>query len=129
MSKKETVPAGNTLNMLSNGTIVMGSIQSEDDIRIDGAIEGNLNCKGKVIVGHTGRIKGNVICTVLDLMGAIEGNIKTTDVAILRSTAVMTGNIETDVLEVEPGAHIICERIITKTSTLKAKPDMATIED
>lgn len=116
MSRKETTPAGNTLNMLSNGTLVCGNLQSEEDIRIDGTIEGNLICKGKIIIGHTGRIKGNITCCVFELMGAVEGNVKSSEISVLRSTAVMTGNIETEVLEVEPGAHIVCERILTKIS-------------
>lgn len=120
MSKREITPAGNTLNMLSSGTYVTGNIQSEEDIRIDGTIEGNLTCRGKVIIGHTGRLKGNVKCAIVELMGAIEGNISAAEVTVLRSTAVMTGNIETEVLEVESGAHIICERIVTKINAAAA---------
>lgn len=127
MSRKEMTPAGNTLNMLSGGTFVTGNVQSEEDIRIDGTIEGNLTCRGKVIIGHTGRIKGNVFCATLDLMGVVEGNIKASDISILRSTAVMTGNIETEVLEVEPGAHIVCERIITKAAT--ERTSVAAVEE
>ena len=114
MSKRETIPVGNTLNMLSSGTYVTGNIQSDEDIRIDGTIEGDLTCRGKVIIGHTGRLKGNVKCSTIELMGAIEGNIKASEITVLRSTAVMTGNIETEVLEVESGAHIVCESIVTK---------------
>ena len=49
-------------NSLIQGTNIEGTIQADKDIRIDGSLQGSLNCKGKVIIGPTGFISGDVQC-------------------------------------------------------------------
>ncbi len=38
-------------------------------------VTGNLNTKGKVVIGPTGKIKGEVICKNSEISGIIEGKI------------------------------------------------------
>jgi cytoskeletal protein CcmA (bactofilin family) len=65
MSKpKETeVPS---INLLGAGTIVKGEIKLNGDFRIDGMFIGSINCKGKVVVGNTGVVEGEIICQNAD---------------------------------------------------------------
>lgn len=107
MSKKEATSI-NCLqhNVLSVGTAIVGNIQSDEDFRIDGTVDGNVLCKGKIIIGPQGRIKGEVRCTVLDLGGVLEGIVKCSGTAIMRSTASFVGELSMAVLEVEPNAKI-----------------------
>ena len=44
-------PDNTTINLISNGTDITGDIKSNGDIRIDGSLTGNLNTKGKVVIG------------------------------------------------------------------------------
>jgi len=64
-----------TINLISNGTDITGDIKSNGDIRIDGSLTGNLNTKGKVVIGPTGKVKGEVICKNSEISGIIEGKI------------------------------------------------------
>ena len=64
-----------TINLISNGTDITGDIKSNGDIRIDGSLTGNLNTKGKVVIGPTGKVKGEVICKNSEVSGIIEGKI------------------------------------------------------
>ncbi len=50
----------NTINLISNGTDITGDVKSNGDIRIDGTLKGNLNTKGKVVIGPTGKVSGEV---------------------------------------------------------------------
>ncbi len=106
MSRRETTPTSNNHNVLSRGTTIVGNIKSEEDFRIDGTIEGNIICQGKIIIGPEGKIIGEVRCSVLDILGTHEGNIFCSDTAILRESALVLGDIKTQVLEVEPGARV-----------------------
>ncbi len=106
MSRRETTPTSNNHNVLSQGTIVIGNIKSEDDFRIDGIIEGNIICQGKIIIGQGGKVNGEVRCSILDILGTLEGNSYCSDTTILRETALVLGDIRTQVLEVEPGARL-----------------------
>ena len=47
-----------SINLISIGTDITGDIKSSGDIRIDGSLKGNLNTKGKVVIGLTGKVVG-----------------------------------------------------------------------
>lgn len=106
MSRREATPTSNNHNVLSRGTTIVGNIRSEEDFRIDGAIEGNIICQGKIIIGPDGKLNGEVRCSILDVLGTLEGNIYCSDTAILRESALVLGDIKTKVLEIEPGARL-----------------------
>ena len=93
-----------TINLISNGTDITGDIKSNGDIRIDGSLVGNLNTKGKVVIGLTGKVRGEVICKNSEISGLIEGNIKVSQLLILKATSKIIGDIATSKLSIEPGA-------------------------
>jgi cytoskeletal protein CcmA (bactofilin family) len=94
----------NLFNTLTAGTIVKGDISTQNDIRIDGTLEGTLETKGKLVIGQTGAIKGEVICQNADIFGEMQGNIKVGELLSLKSGAKFTGEIVTGKLSIEPGA-------------------------
>lgn len=95
-----------SLNMISEGSKVKGNIQSENDIRISGKIEGEASSKGKLIITSSGVIDGNVKATEADISGNLIGEIHVTNRLTLRKTAKIDGNIYTKTLIVEEGAEI-----------------------
>ncbi|MDR0733333.1 MAG: polymer-forming cytoskeletal protein [Dysgonamonadaceae bacterium] len=101
---KETISTGIAHNSLAAGTTVKGEINAEEDIRIDGKVEGNIECSGKVVVGPLAEITGDIRCQNTDLMGLVTGNITIYETACLKSTVRFTGDIETKYIEIEAGA-------------------------
>lgn len=101
---KEIQSTGLAHNALSTDTTLVGDITSTKDIRIDGKIEGNISCSGKVIVGEMGQIVGNVTAENLEIMGQMKGDVCITDMLILKSNASFEGNITTGILSIEPHA-------------------------
>jgi cytoskeletal protein CcmA (bactofilin family) len=95
-----------SLNMISEGTKIKGSINSQTDLRIAGQIDGEANCKGKIIVSSTAHLDGNVTSVDADIAGKVEGTIKVSNKLTLRQTAEVGGDIYTKVLVVEEGAQI-----------------------
>lgn len=98
----ETEPAA--INLISNGTEISGDIKSGGDIRIDGSLTGNLNTKGKVVIGVTGRVNGEVICKNSEVSGCVEGKITVSQLLILKASSRILGDIATVKLSIEPGA-------------------------
>ena len=112
-SKSEQKPKTNGLitsasssssNSLIQGTNIEGSIQADKDIRIDGSLRGNLTCKGKVIIGPTGFISGDVQCENAVIEGRFEGVLLVTDVLHVKETAKVEGDVATQKLVVQPGS-------------------------
>ncbi len=98
----ETEPAA--INLISNGTDISGDIKSSGDIRIDGSLTGNLNTKGKVVIGVTGKVNGEVICKNSEVSGSVEGKISVSQLLILKASSKILGDIATSKLSIEPGA-------------------------
>ena len=93
-----------TINLISNGTDITGDIKSNGDIRIDGSLKGNLSTKGKVVVGPTGKVNGEVICKNSEISGIIEGKITVGQLLNLKASSKILGDIATSKLSIEPGA-------------------------
>ena len=94
----------NTINLISTGTDITGDIKSTGDIRIDGSLKGNLNTKGKVVIGPTGKISGEVICKNSEVSGIVEGKIIVGQLLNLKASSKILGDITTLKLSIEPGA-------------------------
>lgn len=92
------------LNMISEETIVKGTINSKSDIRIAGTVEGEIICKGKVIISSPAQIEGNISSLDADIAGKVRGVIKITGKVILRQTAQLHGDVITKSLVIEEGA-------------------------
>ncbi len=91
-------------NSIALGCNIKGEITVDNDIRIDGKIEGNIDCKGKVIVGPSGEIIGNITCTNAEIMGSLTGNMNVSDTLTIQSTGKVKGDIQTAVLIIQPNA-------------------------
>ena len=96
---------GLMFNALTAGSKIVGNITADSDFRIDGMIEGELNCTGKVIIGEGGKVKGSINCANAEIMGLMEGKLKCTQQLNLRANGKINGDIITKTLIVEPGAQ------------------------
>jgi cytoskeletal protein CcmA (bactofilin family) len=108
-SNKNTMSKNNevqptAVNLICDGTSIKGEIQASRDIRIDGTLNGKMVVNGKVVVGNTGKIEGDVQCKTIDVSGRVDGNIIASEMVNLKSTSVILGNITTDKITIEPGA-------------------------
>lgn len=103
MANKEKTVISNTHNILTSGTVIKGRVYTEENFRIDGNIEGDVTCKGKIIVGYDAKINGNIECVNIEIFGQVKGNITCHDTIILRSSAKLTGDVKTQSIEIEPG--------------------------
>jgi cytoskeletal protein CcmA (bactofilin family) len=91
-------------NKIAQGTVLTGEIESEGSFRIEGQLNGNLNVKGKVVIGETGKISGEVVCENADIEGVFEGKLVVKACLSLKSKARISGEVTTDQLVVDAGA-------------------------
>ena len=105
MSKTTHQPT-TAVNTIVEGTQIVGDITTNGEIRIDGRLEGNLQAKGKVVVGPTGSVKGEISCKNCDVQGKIEGKVEVGQLLSLKSSSKITGDVITHQLGIEPGARL-----------------------
>jgi len=100
----ENEMTSNNINLIGQGTEITGDIVCSGDLRIDGNLTGNISSKGKIVVGETGKIKGEIICKNSDISGALEGKVTVAELLSLKTTARINGDITTSKLAIEPGS-------------------------
>ncbi len=104
MAKSEPTVNVNSISRISAGTVIKGEIVSPTDIRIDGTFEGKVTSNGRVVLGESAVVKGDIICNNIDLWGKVEGNVYVKDTLSLKEGCTMNGNLHIRRLAVELGA-------------------------
>lgn len=104
MATPQTENTGAMFNALTPGSKIIGTVIADSDIRIDGIIEGDVKCTGKVVIGEKGMLKGTVVCQNCEIQGKLEGKIEVRQTLSLRATANIQAEVNTQVLIVEPNA-------------------------
>ena len=99
-----TQNSGTLYNALTSGSKIIGTIITDSDMRVDGVIEGDVKCSGKLVIGEQGLVKGNIECQNAEIMGKIDGKINVKFALALRATSNLVGEITTGTLMVEPNA-------------------------
>jgi cytoskeletal protein CcmA (bactofilin family) len=128
MAKIEPVVNVNSISRISAGTVIKGEILSPTDIRIDGTFEGKVTSHGRVVLGESAIVKGDIVCDSIDLWGKVEGNLYVKDTLSLKEGCEVNGNLHIRRLAVELGAtfngscHTITEAEFNKLSGIAAQP-------
>lgn len=94
------------LNRLVSGTKLTGDLVVNSSLRVDGEVEGNIQCNGKLVLGKEGLIVGNVNATEVEVDGTVEGQIDAEILLTLHKTASIKGDIATGRIVIEDGAQI-----------------------
>ena len=90
-------------NTITNGTEIIGDINSQGDLRLDGFLKGSLNIKGRVVIGKTGKVVGTINCKNAEINGNVEGQINVSELLSLTETAIVRGDIVINKLMIQPG--------------------------
>ena len=94
----------NSATLISSGTILRGNVKSNNDLRIDGTIHGNVSSSAKIVIGPTGFVEGNIEGANADITGKVVGNISVKELLQLREQSIVDGNISAIKLQVDPAA-------------------------
>ena len=82
---------------------IKGELAIKGTLRIDGAVEGDIRADW-VIVGETGRIRGNVAARAMVVGGRVEGNLEASEIIEMKDKAQVFGEICTAKLSMSEGA-------------------------
>jgi cytoskeletal protein CcmA (bactofilin family) len=102
-NKNQSADIG-SVNLIGNGTKIIGDISSQGDVRIDGHLAGNISTSGKFVLGPNGVVDGNVNSNYADLSGEVKGKVNIGEMLSLKGTAKINGDIVTGKLTIESGA-------------------------
>lgn len=102
MSSSKSLP----YSLLGEKTSLTGNISSTSDFRIDGELNGNISTKGRVTLGPTALVKGNINCGELHIEGEVNGLLNIKNTVWIKPKAKVKGEIKYGNLLVEKGADL-----------------------
>lgn len=93
-------------NRIVEGTVITGDVTTLADFRLDGKLNGNFTSQGKIVIGATGEVIGDVICKSIDIEGTFSGKLQAEGMLNVKSKAYIRGEVIVGKLSVEPGARL-----------------------
>jgi cytoskeletal protein CcmA (bactofilin family) len=96
--------SSNSATLIGAGTTLKGDINSQQDLRIDGTVIGNVKSASRIIIGQGGVVEGDLDSTQCDINGKVNGNIRCRELLQLRGESVVSGNLYAGKLQIEPSA-------------------------
>lgn len=92
--------------MLADGIMCKGSLSGSGGVRIEGGFEGDINLRGMLVVGETGRVTcDHMRADVVIVAGIVRGDI-TADKVEIRATGRVWGNVATMAFSTQEGAFL-----------------------
>jgi cytoskeletal protein CcmA (bactofilin family) len=82
-----------------------GELKAQEDIRIEGRIEGSIHHQQKVVVGAKGEVVATVIAQSIDVDGKVQGDITARKAVKVSNSAVVRGNIRAPSVSITEGAN------------------------
>jgi cytoskeletal protein CcmA (bactofilin family) len=92
--------------IIGSGMIIKGSIYSEQDLVLNGEMDGVLSVENcRLTIGPTGRVVADAKARDVDVHGQLTGNVDATDKISIRAGGSLVGDIRAAGIVIEDGAH------------------------
>ena len=104
---RSSAPTARNLAILGPGLLVKGQISGEEDLQIDGKVEGSISLKGqRLTVGQNGEIVSDVHAREVIVYGKVRGNLFAEDRIEVKKDGSVVGNITGGRVLIEDGAYL-----------------------
>lgn len=105
---------------IAKGTTIEGNFNAKSNIRLEGIINGNVECLGRIVLSEQAQIKGEVKCQTIICKGYVTGNVTAQSTIHLHATAIVEGDLVYQQLQIDEGAVFNGKAICAKHLPAKA---------
>ena len=113
-----------TKNILSSDVEIKGSIKFQNELMIDGKIEGEIVSTGILTVGENAEIRGEIKTKSVTVYGKVHGNITVDERCELKTRAVLMGDLKAARLTIEEGATFVGKSEVTPNKIAMKQPEV-----
>jgi cytoskeletal protein CcmA (bactofilin family) len=113
-----------TTNTLAYDVEIKGSIKFQNDLTIDGKVEGEIISPGTLTVGENSEIRGEIKTKAVTVYGKVHGNITVEERCELKSHAVLHGDLKAARLVIEDGATFVGKSEVTPNRIAMKTPEI-----
>ncbi len=116
-----SIPGSTSETVLGADATFKGELSYEGAMRIEGKFDGKISSKGKLIVGKSAHVTGEVAVAHAGVEGQFKGNVVASERVELTASAQLTGDIRSPRLVVAEGATLV-GNVIISPDALKGEP-------
>ncbi len=103
--KPEQLPPGG-LSVIAAGMTVRGDIESNGTVKVEGAVEGQIQARHQVLVAKGGTVQGDIDARESIVGGTVQGAIRAVERVEVQAGATVTGDITTRRIAVAEGGNL-----------------------
>ncbi len=96
---------GSAKVVIGNGVSITGEIKKADEVQIDGEADVTMRTDN-VVIGNTGKCKGNIETHNADIWGAFDGDLKASGTLTIQEDGIATGTIEYQNMQIKLGGKL-----------------------
>jgi len=95
------------VNVVSAGLRIKGEISGNEDLVVDGAVEGPIQLQdGTLTIGAAGKIISDVVAREIVVYGEVKGNLSARDRIEIKNNGSVFGDLKTARILIEDGATL-----------------------
>ena len=91
--------------VIGRGLFIKGELHGEDDLIIEGSVEGTITMAKSLTIETEGRIKADIETENVTIKGEMEGNLRARSKITLHSGSRLVGDMQAPRMEIEDGAY------------------------
>ncbi len=96
---------GSAKVVIGDGVSISGEIKKADEVQIDGEADVTMKTDN-LVVGVTGKCKGNIETHNADIWGAFDGDIKASGTLTIQEQGIISGSIEYQNIQIKLGGKL-----------------------
>jgi cytoskeletal protein CcmA (bactofilin family) len=94
-----------TAGVIGRGLFIKGELHGEEDLIIEGRVEGEISLKKHLVIESTGVILADIQTENITIKGEMRGNMTATDKVEIHANARVVGDITAPRVVIEDGAR------------------------
>lgn len=96
---------GVATTVIAKGTTIEGKFACGENVRLDGAIHGEVKVDKRFVMGDGSYVQGNIYALNAAIKGKIKGDVNVKESLHLMDSAIIEGNITAKTMVVDEGAR------------------------
>lgn len=115
-------PPEQVISIIGPGMKIVGDLDTDGAVRIEGTIQGNIRAGKAVVVGKEGLVEGDILTQDAVVSGRIKGSLRAESRLEIQATSRLEGEISAGRMQVEEGAYLNGTMKIGKGAAEAASP-------
>lgn len=84
---------------------IKGDIRAQEELLVDGDVEGSLESQSILTVGQNGKVKANIRAKEVHIFGKVHGNVEVSGKIAIREQGSLVGDIKAAGISIDDGAY------------------------